>query len=576
MSRRPDKQPRDPDEPEPTLWGFDALARHARHEDPEVRAWAVGRLMHHYPERCADVISSSLLDAASDIGDKVAEHLARHGSERHFAILERAFRHGRDRVPGAALEALARLGYPSPEELAASAVSRAELSEEAVAGILVALSRYGEPAPAREVALAHLRARPAVLVEPAATRAVFGYLDPSEFPLLIETLLSSLAWRGADRAAPAFQAIIDALEGEDAGWLLHTNTKDRIDIERTMKGYDATFDAETRRSVGDAWMGRFRTAFQDGSLPIVAATLREFCAERATVLAAAGDPVPRRIQAFVASLTTPETLQAVERLGPAAASPVIITLLSCALKLAAFRSLRRELDAAKADLDRLLSLMEVESAALLDRLPEAVEGAVRDGATREQAVRFAVEMLGRRGPWYGRLLALDILGRLRAVEAAHEVIGCLHDESDHVLEAAGHALEKMGPEVVAPVRAVFEEGHVDPDGMEWMVAAVCQAGTAESVAFILEHFDELVHELDAGFVCDWAGVLGAEELIPRLRHHLEQDVAAVGRALVLVSGIHNRHVPEQERIFEALDREADREDPGSDEGHGGEGGPYVM
>jgi hypothetical protein len=41
-----------------------------------------------------------------------------------------------------------------------------------------------------------------------------------------------------------------------------------------------------------------------------------------------------------------------------------------------------------------------------------------------------------------------------------------------------------------------------------MAAAVRQAGTAESVAFILEHFGELVHELDAGFVCDWAGVLG--------------------------------------------------------------------
>src|SRR5262245_2163365 len=126
MSRRPDKRSREPEVPssDPYLWRFEALARHARQEDPEVRAWAVARLIQHYPERCADAISSAVLDEALGIADKVAEHLGRYGTPRHVPLLERAFRHGTEHVPGAALDAMARLGHRAIEELAASAVSR--------------------------------------------------------------------------------------------------------------------------------------------------------------------------------------------------------------------------------------------------------------------------------------------------------------------------------------------------------------------------------------------------------------------------------------------------------------------
>ena len=582
MTRRSSKgQPPDLEhEPEPLLWGFDALVRHVRHEDPEVRAWAAGRLMQHFPGRGAEALASLVLDDAANAGEHVAEHLARHGGARQVAILERGVRHGRGKVPAACLTALARLGHASVEALAASAVSRQDLGDEGDAALLAALLRHGEPDPAREVALAQMRAHPAVMIDPGACRELFARFDPSDYPFLIRKLVEALGWRGADRAQGAFQGMLDGLEVEDAGWLLHTDRGHRILVDRTLKAYDATYDVEVRAALGDDWLRRFRVAFEDGSLSAVGRALREFCDERAAGAGGEADAERERVRAAAAALADPTILSDLEALGPGASSPAVVTLLSCALRLAAFRSLRQELAAADGNLDRLLPLLEVESAALLDRLPDAVERAVRDDADRARVIRFAADVLGRRGPWYGRLLALDVLGRLRAAEEAHDVIHCLDDDSDAILEAAGRALERMGPDAVGSIRAALEGGHVHPDGMEWMVAAACQAGTREALALITDHWDELIAELDPGFVCEWASVLGLEEMIPRFRRLLDQDVAAVGRSLLLVSAIHNRRVPEEDRILRALDQADHGEEPGPGEGRdGGEtpgGGSYVM
>jgi HEAT repeat protein len=236
------------------------------------------------------------------------------------------------------------------------------------------------------------------------------------------------------------------------------------------------------------------------------------------------------------------------------------------------------MEASREDLGRLLALAEVESAGLLEQVPAALERIAGDRGAREQIIRFSASVIGRRGPWYGKLMALELLGRLQGVEEAHGVIRCLDDDNHHILEAAGHALERLGPDGVPALQAAYEDGHPDPESLEWIVAAICQSGSDEALSFILYHLDELVVELDAGFVCEWAAVLGAEELIPRFRDLLDADMARVGQALLLVSAIHDRHVPEEERILQAIDHSHHSEHgpDGMEGGPGQGGGPYLM
>ncbi len=559
------------------LWRYEALARHIRHEDPDVRSWAASRLIRHYPANASDLVAPLLLDEASGMGEAVAEHLAEYGTARHIPILERGFRHAGGMVPGACLETLGGLGYPTVEELAASSVHRADLDEPGYAAIVAALVRHGDPAAAREVASALITSQPVLLSDPAVAREVFARLNPADFTAYLSRLREALAWRGADHAARALQGILEGLEVDDVGWLLHTDRRNLVELGRTLKSFDATYDAETRACLGAEWLDRMETAFRDGSLPVVAGVLDEFCRQRAEELGGS-DPLAGRVAALASGLAESRMLEDLERMGPGAASQTVVTLLSCALKLASFRSLRREMERAGDDLDKLLALAQVESTALMDRLPAAIVDAAPDGASRERAVGFAVEMLGRRGPWYGRILALEILGRLQAVEEAHEVIQCLSDHHEVVAEAAGRALERMGPGVVGPIRNAYHSHPPETEALEWMIAALCQAGTRESLAFVLEHMEDLVTTLDPGFVCDWVSVLGASELIPVFRDLLETDLTSVGRALLLVSAIHNRMVPEEDRIRQAMEQAQGEEDPEFDDGAGepGSGGPYLM
>ncbi len=52
----------------------------------------------------------------------------------------------------------------------------------------------------------------------------------------------------------------------------------------------------------------------------------------------------------------------------------------------------------------------------------------------------------------------------------------------------------------------------------------------------------------------------------------------MGRALLLVSAIHNRMVPEEERIRQAMEQAQGEDDPDLDGGAGepGSGSPYLM
>ena len=303
MSRRQEKRPRpggsEPEEP--YLWAFPALQRFARHEDPEVRSWAAARLIQQFPLQSPDVLAGMVLDEPAGVGERVAELLGQHGSAKHVPLLERGLKHAGGRVPAACLAALARLGHERIEELAASRTRSTDLGEEGAGALLAALLRHGDPQPARKVVRAYLLTQPAVMVDPDVAREVFRSWEPEEYPALAERFLAALAWTGAERAAPALRGVLDALEVEDAGWLLHTDAGDRIDVERTMKSYDASYDVETRRDAGEEWRRRFRSAFADGSLEAVAGTVDAFCAERAAGPPASRDPLPGRIRAVVAA-----------------------------------------------------------------------------------------------------------------------------------------------------------------------------------------------------------------------------------------------------------------------------------
>ena len=567
----------DADAPADFLWGLSELVGHARHEDPEVRGWAAARLLQQFPERCVDAIAPMVLDDAGGMAERAAIHVGRFGSQQHEPLLERGIKHGREGAPGACLEALADLGNDRVEELGASALGRRELNDEEAASVLSVVVRRGEPRVARQIALSEIGSRPALMAQPQACRAVFSRLPHDDMPRFMQAMLAALAWSGADRAAGAFHALSDALELEDTGWLLHTDRKRRIDLPRTLKVYDATYDTEVRQTLGPEAIVHLAETFRDGSLPVVSAALMALCDERAPGLGGVGDDLPGRIQAAVQALGSPDVLEDLERLGPSAAEPAVMTLLSCGLKLASYRPLGRELEAASGNLEELLDLARVESGSLLEKLPQAVEDAVRAGAPRRKVVTFAAEMLARRGPWYGRMMALELLGRVRGVEEVHEVLRCLDDDSHHIVEATGRALERLGPDLVPAVQAARDIGSVDAVALEWMVAGVCQAGTREAVAFILANLDELITDLEPGFVCEWAAVLGAEELIPRFRALLDEDLARVGHALLLVSAIHNRDVPEEDSILQAIDHSHHPESGHGDlEGGSGQGGNYLM
>jgi hypothetical protein len=559
------------------LWGLAELVRYARNEEPEVRGWAAARLLQQFPERCVDAVAPMVLDDAGGLAERAAVHVGRFGSQEHRPVLERGVKQGREGAPGACLEALAALGDDKIEELGASALRRRELNDEEAASVLAVVVRRGEFRVARQIALSEIGSRPAMMAQPQACRALFSRLPHDDMPSLMQAMLAALAWSGAERAVGAFHALSDALELEDTAWLLHTDRKRRIDLPRTLKVYDATYDTEVRQSLGSEAIAHLAEAFRDGSLPAVAAALVALCDQRATGLGAGDDDLPARIRAAVQALGSPDVLEDVERLGPPAVEPAILTLLSCGLKLASYRPLGRELHAASGDQEALLDLARVESGCLLEQLPQAIEDVVRSGAPRRRVVLFAAEMLGRRGPWYGRMMALELLARVRGVEEVHEVLRCLDDESHHIVEAAGRALERLGADVVPAVQAARDIGTVDAVALEWMVAGVCQAGTNEALAFILANLDDLVVELDAGFVCEWASVLGAQELIPRFRALLDEDLARVGHALLLVSAIHDRPVPEEESILQAIEHSQHPEPGhGDPEGGSGEGGNYLM
>src|SRR5512136_1356396 len=114
------------------IWSYEDLVRFTKWEDPEVRYWAVDRLIRHFPEDCPDAVAPFLLDDHDATPTMVARHLGERGSAHHHAILVRGFKLLRGLTPGYCLQALARLGYSGTVDLASSALQRGDLTEASV------------------------------------------------------------------------------------------------------------------------------------------------------------------------------------------------------------------------------------------------------------------------------------------------------------------------------------------------------------------------------------------------------------------------------------------------------------
>ena len=109
-------------------WSYDELVEFTKPDEPEVRYWAVDRLVRHFPVECCDAIAGLLLDDHDATPATVARHLGSHGEEKHHAILVRGFRLLRGLTPGYCLQSLALLRYPGIVELAADALKRGDLA----------------------------------------------------------------------------------------------------------------------------------------------------------------------------------------------------------------------------------------------------------------------------------------------------------------------------------------------------------------------------------------------------------------------------------------------------------------
>jgi HEAT repeat protein len=285
----------------------------------------------------------------------------------------------------------------------------------------------------------------------------------------------------------------------------------------------------------------------------------------------------------------PEVAQAVEALGPHLREWATGFLLSALFSMARYRNYEMEVRRAGHDLARLLPLLEIESSALIDPLPpslrEAVEAAGPAGSPARAAARRMVEerclsILAMRGPFFPQVVSLAALGELEAAGAVNEIIDFLGEENSYLYEAAEQALSSLGDAVVAPARARLDAGDLPEDAVHSLLLVLCELGTPEALRLVLEQFDVFVAAVGAADAARWMSIFGARELIDPLRRILPQDAAQVGQAVLLLAGIHNLHVPEENSIRRAIDdywkSQAEGGEGGGEPGPDDGSGKYVM
>jgi DNA-binding transcriptional ArsR family regulator len=578
------------------LWPLKDLARFLRYEDPEVRYWAADRLIRHHPEEATPLLAPYLFDEHDLTPEIVAVHLGRHGGPEHAAHLARGVRTLRGSAAARALEALVRLRAKGSVELVRDAFDRRDFNEESWSWILGALAERADE-PAHDALRAFLDKRADWFGSPAMLRSALSIAQPGGYRPLLQAWIRSLQWRGAgsagasgDDAGEAFRVLMDHLQIDDCGWCFRTTLSGRIDFHRTLKAVESAYDAELRAALGEPTCARIAAALEAGVYEASAAALSSEVQTRArAVTRAPGDDLVDRLVEVASFWADPGVARGVEGLGPHLQEWVIGFLLAAVIKMARYRNDELEVRRAGNDLAALLPMLEIESAHLIDALPEAIARAVEaagpEDGPRRSAARRAVEerclsILAMRGPFFPQVIALETLGALRSTGAISEIIDLLSEDNSYLYESAEHALSMMDAAVIAPVAARLEAGNLDEDSLHSLLVILSEVGSPEALRLVLEHFDAIVDAAGAGDAARWATLFGARELIPALRRHLKSDVPMVGQAMLLLGAIHNLRLPEEAEIRSALDaywKESPEGEEGSGEsGSGDDSGKYLM
>lgn len=574
------------------IWTRKDLERFLRFEDPEVRYWAAERLTRHYPDESAGVLAPYLFDDHDLTPELVAAYLGHHGGAEAGPHLARAVGRLRGLAAARALEAMVRLKLPNAVGLVRDAAERPDFDEECWSVVLEALADRGDP-PARAALEETLRRRADWAGSPPVLAAMLALVETGGYRPLLQAWLRSLQWRGAadrsgDDSGESFRVLMDHLMLDDCGWCFRTTRASRIDLERTLKAVESAYDCDLRGALPAARLARLDRALEDGAYTVIAPAIAGEIRQMSRKAGGPGDDLPGRITEAASFWGDPEVAQAVEALGPHLREWATGFLLSALFGMARYRNYELEVRRAGHDLERLLPLLEIEASALIDPLPpalrEAVEAAGPAGSASRSAARRTVEerclaVLAMRGPFFPQVAALATLGELEAVGAVNEIIDFLGEENSYLYEAAEQALGSLGEAVVAPARARLEAGDLPEDAVHSLLLVLCELGTPEALRLVLDQFDAFVASVGAVDAARWMSTFGARELIDPLRRILPQDTAQVGQAVLLLAGIHNLHVPEENSIRRAID---DYWKDHPEEGGGGEPGPddgsgkYVM
>jgi hypothetical protein len=565
------------------IWNFDELAQFAASEDAEVRFWAVDRLVRHHPAECCDAISDLLLDDHDATPAIVARHLGQHGDARHHAMLVRGFRLLRGLTPGYCLHALVRLGYAGAVELAADALKRGDLDDPALAIIMEALAEQGS-SEAEALLREYIDRKGELLAEPAALRGVIEVAKASEIPGVLERFLQALRWRGTHRAGEAFRTLMDSLRIDDAGWCFRTGPSGRIELRKTIKAVESGYDCDIISAMGEDTLKQIAQRFRAGSLREIIRSIAEWtCSATARAHRGPENDWHQRIVEAVGAFAAQPMLNEVDRLDHQFQQWLLGFQLSAAFTVASGRDTTYALRQARGDLDDLLELAEIETAHLLAELPTAIAVLCKeDEGHARQAQEWCLRMLEAQGPFFPKVVALEVLGELRSIHFIPEVMDYLSDENSYVYGAAERALSKMGEAIISPAVNRIESATLDPDAAHSILVLLCDLGTQGAYDAVTRHFDWFMDSIGPGATTEWISLFGMEELIDPLRDWLDEDPAMVGQGLLLLGAIHNIHIPEEDEILQAIEDERARQagDGGDAEGSLGgnhnEGGDYIM
>ena len=561
------------------LWSFDQLARLTRYEDPEVRFWAAERMASLYPEEAADPIAELILDDHDATPELAAEHLGTHGQPRHVPALLKGFRKGSGRTPGLCIQALARIGFEGTPEMARTALHEKDVPESCLGIMVSALAEMatGGHAPAADGAREFLLRRPELFAEPAALRGAIALYAPGDFRELVLKWITALHFKGADQVDACIRILIEELQLEDCGWCVRTDRTGRIDIERTIKAIESGYDVDLREAIGSEARAELARLLEGGSFPEIAGWLGGYVRRRAEAIAAPEpDPLPRRLAGLGRAFETRSILQMAERLEPSAHQWLIGTLIAAAIKVTLYRNYLLDLERVREDLDGLLALAAAETSCLLNVLPRRIAALAGpgQGARRAAAIDWCLRTLEARGPFFPKAVALETLGELRAVDLVPEIATHLSDDNAYIYSAAERSLSRLGGAVIEHTRAALGRGGVHPEALQSLARLVCEMGREASLRLVIEHFDEILETIGPEAAAEAASLLGHQDLIPHLRRWLSRSPAMVGHALLVIGGIHNLPIPEEESILKAIDDYWKRAD--ESEGTSGPSGQYLM